>query len=113
VLELLAYNWEWKGISEVYVNVTSSVGDIHHFAWRAKHPRHAQYIDVDEARYAHWTAEECSSRCAAPHALQQACSSYLAHILICFKSALAIRSQRAARASAELVVLPAGLNTAP
>ncbi|DBB16714.1 TPA: hypothetical protein ACH3X3_014959 [Trebouxia sp. C0006] len=68
VLELLAYNWEWKGISEVYVNVTSSVGDIHHFAWRAKHPRHAQYIDVDEARYAHWTAEECSSRhCVEVH----------------------------------------------
>lgn len=66
MLELLAYNWEWKGISEVYVNVTSSVGDIHHFAWRAKHPRYAQYMDEDEARYAHWTAEECSSRCAAP-----------------------------------------------
>lgn len=68
VLELLAYNWEWKGISEVYVNVTSSVGDIHHFAWRAKHPRYAQYIDEDEARYAHWTAEECSSRhCVEVH----------------------------------------------
>ncbi len=64
VLELLAYNWEWKGISEVYYNTTSSVGDIHHFAWRAKHPRWAQYVDEDEARYAHWTAEECSSRCA-------------------------------------------------
>lgn len=63
MLELLAYNWEWKGISEVYYNVTSSVGDIHHFAWRAKHPRWAQYIDENEARYAHWTAEECSSRC--------------------------------------------------
>ncbi|DBA71209.1 TPA: hypothetical protein ACH3X2_011604 [Trebouxia sp. C0005] len=68
VLELLAYNWEWKGISEVYVNVTSSVGDIHHFAWRAKHPRYTHYIDEDEARYAHWTAEECSSRhCVEVH----------------------------------------------
>lgn len=65
VLELLAYNWEWKGISEVYFNATSSVGDIHHFGWRAKHPRWAQYLDEDEARYAHWTPEECSSRSAA------------------------------------------------
>lgn len=62
VLELLAYNWEWKGISEVYVNITQSVGDIHHFAWRAKHPRWSEYIDADEARYAYWTPEECSSR---------------------------------------------------
>lgn len=62
MLELLPYNWEWKGISQVYHNVTTTVGDIHHFAWRAKHPRWAQYVDEDEARYAHWTAEECSSR---------------------------------------------------
>lgn len=62
VLELLAYNWEWKGISEVYVNITQSVGDIHHLAWRARHPRWSQYIDADEARYAYWTPEECSSR---------------------------------------------------
>lgn len=68
VLEMLAYNWEWKGISEVYFNATSSVGDIHHFAWRAKHPRWAQYADEDEARYAHWTPEECSSRhCVEVH----------------------------------------------
>ena len=62
MLELLPYNWEWKGISQVYHNVTTTVGDIHHFAWRAKHPRWAQYVDENEARYAHWTAEECSSR---------------------------------------------------
>ncbi|KAL3143022.1 hypothetical protein ABBQ38_003301 [Trebouxia sp. C0009 RCD-2024] len=69
VLELLPYNWEWKGISQVYHNVTTSVGDVHHFAWRAKHPRWAQYMDQDEARYAHWTAEECSSRhCVEVHA---------------------------------------------
>ena len=110
MLELLAYNWEWKGISEVYVNVTSSVGDIHHFAWRAKHPRYAQYIDEDEARYAHWTAEECSSRCAAPHALQQAKQIYSAYILYCCISALAMRSQLA-QAAAELLVSPSALNT--
>ena len=62
VLELLPYNWEWRGISEVYVNITRSVGDIHHYAWRAEESRWAVYADADEARYAEWTAEECSSR---------------------------------------------------
>ena len=36
VVELLPYNWEWKGVSRIYKNITSSMGDIHHFAWRAK-----------------------------------------------------------------------------
>ena len=25
VLELLPYNWDWKGISEIYVNLTRSL----------------------------------------------------------------------------------------
>ena len=39
VMELLPYNWEWKGVSRIYKNITKSMGDIHHFAWRAKHPK--------------------------------------------------------------------------
>ena len=35
VLELLPYNWEWRGLSEVYRNLTRSVGSLHHFAWKA------------------------------------------------------------------------------
>lgn len=69
VLELLPYNWDWKGISEIYVNLTRSLGDVHHLAWRARHPRWAQYNNIDEQRYADWTAEECSSRdCLEVHA---------------------------------------------
>ena len=64
VIELLPYNWEWKGISRLYKNLTASVGDIHHFAWRARHPRFAVYMSPDDARYAEWAAEECQSRCA-------------------------------------------------
>ena len=63
VIELLPYNWEWKGISRLYKNLTVSVGDIHHFAWRARHPRFAVYMSPDDARYAEWAAEECQSRC--------------------------------------------------
>ena len=64
MVELLPYNWEWKGVSRIYKNITSSVGDIHHFAWRAKHPKWAVYPSQHEARYAEWTAEECVGRCA-------------------------------------------------
>lgn len=35
MLELLPYNWEWQGISEIYLNLTRSVGCVHHFAWKA------------------------------------------------------------------------------
>ena len=63
MVELLPYNWEWKGVSRIYKNITSSMGDIHHFAWRAKHPKWAVYPSPHEARYAEWTAEECVGRC--------------------------------------------------
>lgn len=62
VVELLPYNWEWQGISRAYLNLTRSLGDVHHFAWRAGSPRWAVF-DEGEERYAAWTAQECSSRC--------------------------------------------------
>jgi hypothetical protein len=62
VIELLPYNWEWKGVSKIYVNLTRSVGVIHHIAWRATRPRWAVYATPDDARYADWTPEECNSR---------------------------------------------------
>ena len=69
VLELLPYNWEWKGISQLYHNITRSIGDIHHFAWRAAEPKWATYDNEDEARYSYWTPEECHSRhCLEVHA---------------------------------------------
>jgi len=62
VLELLPYNWEWKRISEMYYNMTRSLGDIHHFAWRATSPQWAVYNPPEDAKYSHWTIEECSSK---------------------------------------------------
>ena len=64
VLELLPYNWEWHGISEIYVNLTRSMGDVHHFAWKAGSPEWALYAEKGDAKYADWTPEECSSRWA-------------------------------------------------
>jgi hypothetical protein len=63
VMELLPYNWEWKGISKIYVNLTRSLGDVHHLAWRATHPKWAVYGSADHSRYSEWTPEECNSWC--------------------------------------------------
>ena len=61
VLELLPYNWEWRGVSTIYRNITASLGDVHHFAWRAQSAKHAAYESPDDARYGEWTHEECAS----------------------------------------------------
>ena len=63
MLELLPYNWEWRGVSTLYRNITSSFGDVHHFAWRAQSAKHAAYESPDDARYGDWTHEECASTC--------------------------------------------------
>ena len=61
MVELLPYNWGWRGLSRIYANLTASLADIHHVAWRAGKPRWVAYADDDEARYADWTPQECSS----------------------------------------------------
>ncbi|KAL4858773.1 Translation initiation factor IF-2 [Chlorella vulgaris] len=69
VLELLPYNWEWRGISEIYLNLTRSVGSVHHFAWKANSSEWVMYLEAEDAKYSHWNAEECSSRyCLEAHA---------------------------------------------
>lgn len=69
VLELLPYNWEWQGISEIYVNMTRSMGDVHHFAWKADSATWVAYASDDDAKYSHWSADECVSRyCLEAHA---------------------------------------------
>lgn len=68
VYELLPFNWEWRHISQLYRNMTASVGDVHHFAWRPREPRWATYLSPDDARYSSWTAEECTARgCMTAH----------------------------------------------
>ncbi len=43
VLELLPYKWEWSNLSMLHYNITQSVGDIHHFAWRPTHHKWAKF----------------------------------------------------------------------
>ncbi|KAG2429620.1 hypothetical protein HXX76_010852 [Chlamydomonas incerta] len=69
VFELLPYKWEWLGISKLYYNITRTVGDIHHFAWRPTEHTLAHYDHENYTRYAPWTPEECSAReCLMVHA---------------------------------------------
>ena len=68
VLELLPFNWEWGGLSEVSRNLTRSLADIHHFGWRAPSAAAAAYASEEDAKYAGWRADECTSRgCLEAH----------------------------------------------
>ena len=66
VVELIPYNWHGTGFGEVYRNITTSTADVHHVAWRARHPRWALYNSTDDERYSSWTAKECESQYAPP-----------------------------------------------
>ncbi|GFH30421.1 uncharacterized protein HaLaN_29277 [Haematococcus lacustris] len=62
VLELLPYKWEWAGLSQLYHNITQSVGDIHHFAWRPQHYKFAIFANASDYKYHTWTPEECHAK---------------------------------------------------
>lgn len=52
---------------------TEMMGDIHHYAWRARHRNQTMYINKrDRERFGDWTAEQCAVRqhtqpCAVQH----------------------------------------------
>lgn len=42
---------------------TEMMGDIHHYAWRARHRNQTVYINKrDSERFGDWTAEQCAVR---------------------------------------------------
>lgn len=58
VLELIHCNWIWDGLDLSFKVHTQSLGDIHHWAWRATNRSQCTYIDPrDEQRFGneHWT----------------------------------------------------------
>jgi hypothetical protein len=67
---------------QIYVNITRSLGDVHHFAWRARSPRWVAYDSDDDARYADWTHEECSSRWDTPAPPTPQIHVFLAHFFL-------------------------------
>lgn len=62
VVELLPHNWEYDGVNQLFVNLTRAVGDVAHVAWRAPGHEFMTYATPSAARYARWSAEECTSR---------------------------------------------------
>mmetsp|Transcript_26134 Transcript_26134/g.70756 ORF Transcript_26134/g.70756 Transcript_26134/m.70756 type:complete len:546 (+) Transcript_26134:118-1755(+) len=62
VVELLPYKWEWANLSMLYRNITESMGDIHHFAWRPQHYKFAYYSNISDLKYHTWTPIECHAK---------------------------------------------------
>lgn len=65
VVELIHYNWIWYTLDMSFKVQTEVVGDVHHFAWRARRPEHVAYINPrDQARFGgpEWAAENVRVR---------------------------------------------------
>lgn len=49
---------------------TEMMGDLHHYAWRARHRNQTVYIHQRDAeRFGNWTSEQCSVRRHLPSAV--------------------------------------------
>ncbi|MEW5302301.1 MAG: hypothetical protein WDW36_005101 [Sanguina aurantia] len=69
VVELLPYKWEWQGVSRLFYNMTQSMGDIHHHAWRPMEREWCEYIETTDIKYHTWNPVECHAReCLLVHA---------------------------------------------
>ena len=56
---------------------TEMMGDIHHYAWRARHRNQTVYINKrDSERFGDWTSQQCAVR----HSLQPAFTPTLTHL---------------------------------
>ena len=62
---------------------TEMMGDIHHYAWRARHRNQTVYINKrDSERFGDWTADQCAVSSLEPYT-ESAChksASRLAHV---------------------------------
>lgn len=49
---------DWMWCAQIQ---TEMMGDIHHYAWRARHRNQTVYINKrDSERFGDWTAEQCA-----------------------------------------------------
>ena len=73
---------------------TEMMGDIHHFAWRARHRNQTVYLNKRDAeRFGDWASEDCDVRCVWPCMRGHACAHHPRH---------------GARASRRMAPVPAG-----
>jgi len=49
VIELIQRNWVWDNLDRSFQVQTASLGDIHHWAWRATKREHIRYVNPRDA----------------------------------------------------------------
>jgi hypothetical protein len=61
--------WAWNGLDTSFKEQTSLMGDIHHYAWRAKGLNETVYLDpADLRKFGEWTVQECwTEECVEAH----------------------------------------------
>lgn len=70
VLELLHRNWLERRLDETFRDLSSGMGDVHHYAWRdLAGPGKGLYLDPRDARrFGNWTSKQCDSEeCVEAH----------------------------------------------
>ncbi len=55
-------NWIWDNLDRSFVIQTEMMGDIHHFAWRARHRNQTLYVNKRDAeRFGSWPSLMCDT----------------------------------------------------
>eukprot|EP01026_Neomeris_dumetosa_P004514 TRINITY_DN1120_c0_g1_i7.p1 TRINITY_DN1120_c0_g1~~TRINITY_DN1120_c0_g1_i7.p1 ORF type:complete len:345 (-),score=39.36 TRINITY_DN1120_c0_g1_i7:207-1241(-) len=69
VIEIIQQNWGWNQMDRSFKDQTEKMGDIHHFAWRARYPNQTEYLDARDAhRFRDWSFLDCSTEeCVEAH----------------------------------------------
>jgi protein O-GlcNAc transferase len=69
VVSPLQRYWAWNGLDTSFKEQTSLMGDIHHYAWRARGLNETVYLDpADLRKFGNWTVGECwTEECVEAH----------------------------------------------
>ncbi|EIE21972.1 hypothetical protein COCSUDRAFT_66769 [Coccomyxa subellipsoidea C-169] len=69
VIEIIQRNWIWDNLDRSFQLQTARMGDIHHFAWRARFRNQTIYINKrDGERFGDWEPLQCSTEdCVEAH----------------------------------------------
>ncbi|EFN54929.1 expressed protein [Chlorella variabilis] len=69
VFEIIQRNWFWHGLDKSFQVQTAMMGDIHHYAWRARLRNETEYIQERDAyRFGEWEPLQCNTEeCVEAH----------------------------------------------
>lgn len=63
---------------------TEMMGDIHHYAWRARHRNQTVYINKrDSERFGDWTSQQCAVRHSLKPSFVHLLTHAFTHSLVC------------------------------